>query len=263
VADRQDPALEPEDPALAVAARHALHDEELIAGFATDGDAADGAARARSLIERCVTCRDLHADLVAIGAALGATENAEAVAASQRAPRDFRLSFETANELRPGSVVRRLRDRVMDAIGSFSRPVGLSMASLGVVGLVLGTLTFGGLGGAALAPADNGGPGAMGATAAPGAQATGGTSEVAGPTGTALQSLRLSTFDSGPSAGPAATDSREGTPPPGEATPGSGAPVNGGPALPALIVGGSALLLAGGVALLILGSRRREPIPGR
>jgi hypothetical protein len=255
--------MEPEDPALAIAARHALHDEELIAGFATDGDAADEAARARSLAERCVTCRDLHADLVAIGAALGSIENAAAVAASQRAPRDYRLSFETANALRPGSAVRRLRDRILDAVRSFSRPVGLSMASLGVAGLVLGTLTFGGLGGAGMAPADNGDTGAMGATAAPGAPATAGTGEVAAPTGAAVQSLRVSTFESEPSAGPAATDSREATPPPEEATPGSGAPTAGGPALPALIVGGSALLLAGGVALLLLGARRREPIPGR
>ena len=43
-----------EDPALAIAARHALDDEELIAAFATDGESVDGAARARSFIERCV-----------------------------------------------------------------------------------------------------------------------------------------------------------------------------------------------------------------
>jgi len=46
-----------EDPALAIAARHALHDEELVVAFATDGDDAQDATRARTLIERCQACR--------------------------------------------------------------------------------------------------------------------------------------------------------------------------------------------------------------
>src|SRR5215212_3670789 len=132
-----------EDPALVVAARHALHDEELITAFATDGEVADDAARARSLIERCPACRELYDDVAAIAGVLGAVANAAALAQTHRAPRDFRLSVETANRLRPGSVVLRLRDRVWTAIAAFSRPVGVSMASLGVVGLLLGTLTLG------------------------------------------------------------------------------------------------------------------------
>ena len=233
-----------EDPALAIAARHALHDEELVAAFATDGDAVDGADRARSLIERCVACRDLHADLVAIGGVLQAAGNAER-AATQPAPRDFRLSIETANRLRPGSVALRFRDRLAAAIASIGRPVGVSMASLGVVGLLLGTLTLGGFANPASPPQDNGGPGAA-------ADPTAGAGELTAPTGTRLESLRVS-FDA------VAT----GAPPTEAVTPAPDPLASGGPPLSTLIVGGSAILLVGGLALLVLGSRRREPVPGR
>ena len=245
MADRHLESDGPVDPALAIAARHALHDEELIAAYATDGGAVDDAERARSFIERCVACRDLHADLVAIGGFLRAIEKAEAVAATQPAPRDFRLSIETANQLRPGSVVLRSRDRLAAAIASFSRPVGLSMASLGIVGLLLGTLTMGGFANLGSAPEDNGGTGAAaGPTGAPG--------EVTGPLGTGLESLRVS-FDA------VATVS----PPTDEVVPTRDPLAGGGPTLSTLIVGGSAILLVGGIALLALGSRRREPVPGR
>lgn len=245
MADRHLEGDGPVDPALAIAARHALHDEELIAAFATDGDAVDGADRARSFVERCVACRDLHADLVTIGGLLRAIEKAESVAATQSAPRDFRLSIDTANQLRPGSVVLRFRDRLAAAIGSFSRPVGLSMASLGVVGLLLGTLTMGGFANLGSAPEYNGGTGAAaGPTGAPG--------EVTGPLGTGLESLRVS-FDAVATAAPPTAE----VVPPREPLAGSG------PTLPTLIVGGSGILLVGGIALLTLGSRRREPAPGR
>jgi hypothetical protein len=234
-----------EDPALAIAARHALHDEELVAAFATDGEAVDGADRARSLIERCVACRDLHADLVAIGGMLRATDNAATVAATQTAPRDFRLSIETADRLRPGFVALRFRDRLAAAVGSFGRPVGASLASLGVVGLLFGTLTLGGFASPASAPEDHGGPGAA---AAP----TPGTGERTAPTGTRLESIR-GTFDAVATGSPAS----EGP------IPAQGPLASGGPQLSTLIVGGSAILLIAGIALLILGARQREPLPGR
>ena len=244
MADRPTETEGYEDPALAIAARHALHDEELIAAFATDGEAVDGAERARSFVERCVACRDLHADLVTIGGMLRAIERAEAVAAARPAPRDFRLSIETANRLRPGSVALRFRDRLAAAVASWSRPVGISMASLGVVGLLLGTLTLGGFSSPASAPEGDGSTGAAGATAGPG--------ELTAPTGTRLESLRGS-FDSLATAA-APTDA---------AVPGQGPMSSGGPPLSMLIVGGSAILVIGGIALLTLGSRRREPVPGR
>jgi hypothetical protein len=242
--------MEPEDPALAIAARHALHDEELVAAYATDGDAAADPARARSLIERCAACRDLHADLVAIGGILRASPRAETVSQAQPAPRDFRLSIETANRLRPGSVVIRSRNRLADLVASFSRPVGLSMASLGVVGLLLGTLTLGGPAGLALAPGDNGGPGAGGATAAP-VLSTEGTGELTGTSGTPVSTTRASFGTRATASAPSLDSSYQ---------PGSGG--IGGPTLSTLVVVGSTVLLIGGLALLVVGSRRREPIPG-
>ena len=243
--------MEPEDPALAIAARHALHDEELIAAFATDGDEVADPARASSLIERCVACRDLHADLVAIGGVLRASENSAAVAQTKSAPRDFRLSVETANRLRPGSVALRSRDRLAAAFASFSRPVGLSMASLGVVGLLLRTWTMGGLASPASAPEDNGGTGAAQSTVAPGAGDTPGTGELTGSAGTPLVSMRASHDALATAAAPST-----------KVGPEPGPLASGGPTVSTLILGGSIILLIGGVALLALGSPKREPIPG-
>jgi hypothetical protein len=244
VADRHLENEASDDPALAIAARHALHDEELIAAFATDGEAVEDAERARGFVERCIACRDLHADLVAIGGMLQAVEKAEAVAATQPAPRDFRLSIETANRLRPGSVALKLRDRLAAAIGSFGRPVGLSMASLGVVGILVGTLTMGGFASPGSAQQDNGG---MSAASAPPAV----PGELS-PLGTRLESVRGS-FSAPATAAPATE----------EVVPGQGPLSNGGRMPSALILGGSAILLIGGIALLMLGSRRREPVPNR
>ncbi len=240
-----DQPIEPDDPALAVAARHALHDEELVAAFAADGDGAEDAARAKTLIERCAACRDLHADLVAIGGALRSSRSAETVAATQTAPRDFRLSAETAERLRPGSVGLRFRDRLAAGLAAFSRPVGMSMASLGVIGLLLGTLTLGGFASLGTATQDYGGTGA--AAAAPG------SGQLSAPVGAPLASLRAS-VEAAATASPA---------PAAENVRGGASVTSGGPAVPALIVGGSAVLLIGGLALMALGSRRREPIPGR
>jgi hypothetical protein len=91
--------MEPDDPRLVAAARHALHDEELVAAYAVDGDAADDPTRAKALIERCQTCRELHADMVAIGAVFKAAGTAEAVGAARPAPRDYRLTATEAVRL--------------------------------------------------------------------------------------------------------------------------------------------------------------------
>jgi len=269
-----------EDPALAIAARHALHDEELVVAFASDGDDAEDAARARTLIERCQACRDLHDDVVAIGAALRSVPQAQAAAAIQR-PRDYRLSVATANQLRPGSVVLRLRDRIREAIASFGRPVGMSLASLGVVGLLLGTLTLGGSAGLGQAPEDasfGGDAGAANASVAPAAtegakletQDTGGlTGQVGSPRETVRESFDIlataSATSTSATASPATTSS-SATPAPSTPVvppPNPGAAASTGPTLSALIVVGSIALLIVGVALLVAGSRRREPIPGR
>ena len=204
------------------------------------------------MIERCPACRDLHADLLAIGGMLHAVEKAETVAATQSAPRDFRLSIETANRLRPGSVALRFRDRLAAAIASISRPLGVSMASLGVVGLLLGTLTMGGFATLSSAPEDHGGTGSVAGVTGSAAGATLGPGEVTGPAGTPPVGTRNS-FDTLVTAAPPSPD----------AAPEQAPVAGGGPAVSTLLVGGSAILLIGGLALLMLGSRRREPIPGR
>ncbi|HEY8239353.1 MAG TPA: hypothetical protein VIF63_07940 [Candidatus Limnocylindrales bacterium] len=150
------------EAALAVAARHALHDEELIAGFAVDGldDDAD-IAKAKSLVERCAACRDLFVDVQAISGALR-VEARRTIAA----PRDFQLSVDDARRLggtiSPRGFVRNLRR----AMVSFGRPIGASMAALGIVGVLVGSFSFGGLGAAGAPTAGNPGPGAAATDAA-------------------------------------------------------------------------------------------------
>lgn len=138
--------MEPEDPRLVAAARHALHDEEMVAAFAVDGDAAEDAERARALIERCQTCRDLHADLVAVGSAIRAAGTAEAVGAVRAAPQDFRLTASDAVRLRGGNIFQRAAARFGDGVATFGRPVGATFAALGVVGLLVGTMALAPLG---------------------------------------------------------------------------------------------------------------------
>lgn len=164
MADRPDPTDAASGPdghdeaALSVAARHALHDEELISALAdvtvsATALEADEAARARALVERCPACRDLHADLVAIAAAHRAT-----AAMAITAPRDFRISPERAGRApSPGAVAPSpaavapspsampigLLDRLRAAVGSVGRPLGGTLVAAGLVGLVVGSVSLG------------------------------------------------------------------------------------------------------------------------
>jgi hypothetical protein len=140
-----------DDPQLAMIARHALHDEELIAVFASDDveDKAD-VDRARSLVARCTACNDLHRELRAIRAATRASATAAQRAETHPAPRDFRLTAEDAARLRPGSPVIRLADRhgwrtrLDRGVAAFGRPMGAALATFGIAGLLVGSLTLGG-----------------------------------------------------------------------------------------------------------------------
>lgn len=141
-----DPNNGPDEAALAVAARHALHDEELVAAFATGSlDDASEVARAQQLVERCAACRELHRDVEAIGGALRGTAQF-----TTTAPRDFRLSVEDAVRLGGTVSPRGLVAGLRRALTSFARPLGASMTALGLVGLVLGSVTLGGPAGAPL-----------------------------------------------------------------------------------------------------------------
>ncbi len=232
------------EAALGVAARHALHDEELIAAFAGgDLEAGPEADRAQALIARCAACRDLHRDISAIETAIRAAGSAADVAVLRSAPRDFRLTLEVATSLRPGAWLRpaaatkragSLLDRLVGAIGAFGRPVGASFAALGIVGLLVGSVGFG--------------PGSLGDTAAgPEPGATAETTIIAGAaSGDPTSSLRASASQ------PSQTDSGyEVNPPSGPIDIGSGS------AAP-WIVAGSAIVLALGLMLFVLGTRDRS-----
>jgi hypothetical protein len=230
------------DAALAAIARHALHDEELIAAFAA-GDVDDAAdqARAEALLGRCATCRDLHRDLIGIRATIHASGTAEQRAATMAAPRDFRLSVDDAARLRPGTPIERLasklgfRARLGLGIAAFGRPVGAAMATFGVVGLLVGSLTLNGgflFAGSASAP-----------SSAPGIDQTGPAPEA--------------TEDLG-AFGPVATGS--------DAT-GGGETANRqlfeGRSLSVMLLGGSAALLVLGLILIVAARRKLAPAQER
>lgn len=232
---------EPDEAALAVVARHALHDEELIAAFAMGGaEGEEDATRARALVERCTACRELHDDLAAIGAGLRADGRGTVAA-----PRDFRLSVEDARRLGGTISTRGFLERLRRSMDSFARPVGASMAALGIVGLLVSNLSFGG---AASAPASApaGIDSAAGSTSAPGA--VGGEVTVpAASTGRTAASSTQTAY------GPLSTKAEVLT------EDGSGSErdlVSTTPDPAALLFGGSLVLVIVGLALLLLGLRR-------
>jgi hypothetical protein len=231
VADLEDRDDAQDQAALAVVARHALHDEELIAAYAAggideDGDAPGEPDRARSLIDRCPACRDLHRDVEAIGTAL----RLAATSAVAVAPRDFRLTVDDARRLGGPVAERDVVTTVRRSIWGFARPLGATFASLGIVGLLLGSLN---LGGAALGPmaADLASPGsgselgAAGTSPAPGASARSSVTE------------------------PIST--------PEVVPPGPTAGFDGGPTPATWLLGGSVALLVVGLLLIALGARSR------
>ena len=229
------------DPALSAAGRHALHDEELVAAYAVDADAADEPARAQGLLERCATCRELHADLIAIGSTFKAARTADALAAVRPAPRDFRLTASDAVRLRGGNALQRWAARFVDGLAAFGRPVGASLAALGVVGLLVGTVAMGQVDLAPMA-----GPTAGGAAGAPGA-----TFEIAG--NEAAQSPTTDRTVAGPAA-----SSRDDL---GSKATGTDSATTG--AAPWLVSVGSVALFAVGIVLLVAGTRRRRLAPMR
>jgi anti-sigma factor RsiW len=126
-------------------ATHATHDPELIA--AAVGGALDPSER-RLIDERlstCASCAELHADLLAI-------VSAQRALPTPSRPRDFHLTPADAHRLRP----RGIR-AVLAAIGSsrdaFSKPLAIGLTTLGLVGILVGSMPSFGMSGAASAPA--------------------------------------------------------------------------------------------------------------
>ena len=125
---------------------HAGHDAFLIAQFAAgDVDTRDRQAAER-LIESCTDCAELAGDLRLIALA-----TAELPVPAR--PRDFTLTADQAARLR-GTSWRSLANRLAWVRGGFGRTLAAGLTTIGLAGLLIGTLPANfnlGLGGSAAA----------------------------------------------------------------------------------------------------------------
>ena len=141
---------------------HEQHDPMLVVSLAS-GDLATADrdyATAQSLVAGCSDCARLHDDVLAIAAATKALPPASRT-------RDFQISPEQAARLRP-SGVRGVLARLTAPGGLFSPQLGVGLATLGVAGLLIGSLGSINIGlGSAAAPAAGGPPAASMAAIAP------------------------------------------------------------------------------------------------
>jgi hypothetical protein len=116
----------------AIAVSHAAHDLALVAsliGRDARGPESDRAAR---LVESCPDCAGIHADLALIAAV---TQSLPAV----RSSRDFRLTPEDAERLRP-TPWRRLLDAFGSSRDTLSRPLAIGLSTLGLAGFMIATV---------------------------------------------------------------------------------------------------------------------------
>src|SRR4029079_4091889 len=127
---------------------HEQHDQILVVSFASGDLAADDRDRAvaQSLVDSCVECARLHNDVLSTAGATRALPPAVRT-------RDFQISPEEAAKLQPGGWRRFVA--AFAAPGSlFSKHLGVGMATLCIVGLLIGaapSIHLGGLGGSAAA----------------------------------------------------------------------------------------------------------------
>ena len=110
----------------------------LVASYAAGDLSGLEAAAATAQIADCADCAALDADLRALAAAI------HALPAAARAPRDFRLPAEQAARLRGGSWWRRAARAISEPRG-LGRPFATAFTTLGLVGLLLGSLPAGAL----------------------------------------------------------------------------------------------------------------------
>ena len=160
-------------------ANHARHDLELVAAYAAGEATGADLDRAERLLDACDLCVEMARDLRAITFALQELPAIDAMAELPRAPRDFRLAAEQATALGRGAHLRPAAggpqaslggwmNQLLGAITAFGRPVGASLATLGLIGVLVGTANLGPLGGGAATSAPVAPIGAdMQATAAP------------------------------------------------------------------------------------------------
>jgi hypothetical protein len=113
---------------------HAAHDLLLVA------EAADRTGRLPATLAACPDCRALHAELIAIGAALP-------TAALPTRPRAYTLTPADAARLRP-PIWRRWLAAVGTSRDAVTRPLALGFTTIGLAGLLVatvpGALTMGG-----------------------------------------------------------------------------------------------------------------------
>jgi len=135
---------------------HDRHDPMLVAALAAGDLAATDRDQAISLTRSCTDCAALHDDLLALARATAAAPPPFATPT-----RDFRLTPADAARLRPNPW-RRLAAAIGSSPALLSRPLGVGLATLGLVGLLVGNVQVGGfMGSSASTPA----PRAAGAAA--------------------------------------------------------------------------------------------------
>ena len=190
---------------------HDRHDPMLVAALAAGDLAGTDRDQAISLTRTCADCAALQDDLVAVARATAA-----APPPVSTRPRDFRLTAADADRLRP-TAWRRLV-AIVRSPSALSRPLGVSLSTLGLVGLLVGNVQLGAFGGssAALPAAAAGAPAAASSEAfapnpdmvlAPAASAGGGTSTAVG----AASAAPVASFGqdaAGAAASPLASDDR-------------------------------------------------------
>jgi hypothetical protein len=128
------------------ATSHDRHDPMLVAALAADDLAGTDRDQAIALTRTCADCATLHDDLLALARATAAAPPPIATR-----PRDFRLTPADASRLRPGGW-RRLVAAASSSRLIFSRPLGAGLATLGLVGLLVGNVQLS-MGSAGAAPA--------------------------------------------------------------------------------------------------------------
>ena len=115
---------------------HRGHDTLLIARHAAGDLAPSEVAEADARIRDCEACAALSADLASLRVALASLPRAAT------SPRDFRISPAQAARLRGGSWWRRLV-RSIAAPRGVGRPLATAFTTLGLVGLLIGSLPAG------------------------------------------------------------------------------------------------------------------------
>ena len=118
---------------------HLRHDALLIAAHASNDLAPADAEQVEGWLRDCRHCAALHADLRSLSSALATLPK------TANAPRDFRLSPAQATRLRGGPWWRRLA-RSVAAPRGIGRPLATAFTTLGLVGILVGSLPVGMLG---------------------------------------------------------------------------------------------------------------------